>query len=504
MGGEFCWAEAMNVVWFKRDLRIHDHRPLHEAASLGPVVALYIDEPDYWALPDVSTRHRACTAMALHNLNEELSGIGLRLQIFRGSSLDAMAWLHGSLKKFHLHSHQETGNYWTFQRDMQIQAWCREHGISWSQYRQFGVVRGLKSREKSWSKQWHKLMDAPRIPTPSMATLHDMGLNGPHRNPGNQTIQEVSRQAAEVTLSSFLQERGMSYHRHISSPITAEHSSSRLSVHLAYGTISLREAYQSIAKSSLSGRARQAVLSRLHWHCHFIQKLESEPEIEFREFHPLYEGLRDAHAHEANWLAWAEGRTGWPFLDACMRCLNSTGWMNFRMRAMLTAVASYHLFQPWRWTALHLARAFSDYEPGIHYSQIQMQSGTTGINTLRIYNPVKQGLDQDPEGKFIARWVPELAILPAPLRHEPWKASPIELADVGLDIGTTYPLRIMDHEEAARRAKKNIADWRRGRISQFREVSQKVQNKHGSKKSGMARTGQKRSSHRQMDMFGEE
>ncbi len=92
-------------------------------------------------------------------------------------------------------------------------------------------------------------------------------------------------------------------------------------------------------------------------------------------------------------------RPGYPFLDACMRSLRATGWLNFRMRAMVMSFASYNLWLPWRATGLHLARMFTDYEPGIHWSQVQMQSGTTGINTIRIYNVVKQGYDQDPRGR---------------------------------------------------------------------------------------------------------
>ena len=107
-------------------------------------------------------------------------------------------------------------------------------------------------------------------------------------------------------------------------------------------------------------------------------------------------------------------------IDACMRYLNATGWLNFRMRAMLVSFASYHLWLDWRQTASHLARQFLDYEPGIHYSQIQMQSGTTGMNSIRIYNPIKQGMDQDPDGIFIRKWVPELKDIPKQFIHQPW------------------------------------------------------------------------------------
>ena len=96
-----------------------------------------------------------------------------------------------------------------------------------------------------------------------------------------------------------------------------------------------------------------------------------------------------------------------------MRALRHHGWINFRMRAMLMSVASYQLWLPWRQSGEALARLFVDYEPGIHWNQCQMQSGTSGINTVRIYNPIKQGLDHDPEGRFIRQWLPELRDVPS-------------------------------------------------------------------------------------------
>jgi deoxyribodipyrimidine photo-lyase len=165
--------------------------------------------------------------------------------------------------------------------------------------------------------------------------------------------------------------------------------------------------------------ALAAFEGRLHWHCHFIQKLESEPSIEFENLHRACDGLRENDFDAERFEAWRAGHTGFPLVDACMRALQAGGWINFRMRAMLVSFSSYQVWLHWRQPARALARLFTDYEPGIHYSQVQMQSGTTGINTLRIYNPVKQSQDHDPEGAFIRRWVPELADVPTDWIHSP-------------------------------------------------------------------------------------
>jgi deoxyribodipyrimidine photo-lyase len=219
--------------------------------------------------------------------------------------------------------------------------------------------------------------------------------------------------------------------------------------------------------------------SRLHWHCHFIQKLESEPDIEFRPVNRLYEGLRETDFSAVRHAAWCCGETGYPLIDACMRSLHATGWINFRMRAMLIAFSSYQLWNHWREPALHLARLFTDYEPGIHYPQVQMQSGVTGINTLRIYNPVKQQTDHDPKGIFVRRWLPELARVPLEILAEPWRMTADEQMQAGCVIGRDYPEPVVEHLAAARAARDAV--WAVRRLQEAGAEARRVFVQHGSR-----------------------
>ena len=152
---------------------------------------------------------------------------------------------------------------------------------------------------------------------------------------------------------------------------------------------------------------------------------------------------------------------------------------------MVMAVASYHLWLHWREPGLELARLFTDYEPGIHWNQVQMQSGTTGINTIRIYNPIKQGNDQDPDGTFTRRWVPELSKIPDHLLQEPWKAD--NAAEI---LGKSYPEPIVDYANSATKARKKL--WAIRAEPNFREGANKIQEKHGSRKSGVKTRARKK------------
>jgi len=478
----------MEVVWFKRDLRVQDHAAL--AAARGPVLPLYVVEAAYWRGADASPRQWRFTRDALHDLRAALAEIGLPLVVRVGEAVAVLAELHARHPIRALHSHEETGNLWTYARDRAVGAFCRAHGIAWTEHRQFAVFRRLDSRDR-WAARAAAHHAAPLVPVPrglrpvaevAEGVIPDQPLPW---NPedGLRRPQPAGRAAALSLLESFLAGRGADYRRGMSSPRTAPRACSRLSPHLAMGSVSLREVMQRLAAAqadlaAMDPRERpiplgaaQSLASRLHWHCHFIQKLESEPELERRAAHPAAEAARRPTApDDPLLLAWAEGRTGLPFLDACMRSLIATGWLNFRMRAMVQAVASYHLDLDWTASGARLARLFTDYEPGIHWPQVQMQSGATGINTPRIYNPVKQGLDQDPEAEFIARWVPELAALPPALRHMPWK---LDTPPAG------YPPPVVDVTAAMRAARERLTALRA--TPGFEAAARGVYRRHGSR-----------------------
>lgn len=503
----------LHIVWLKRDLRLNDHAPLAFAASRGPLLMLYVVEPEVFEAADFAPQHWGFIRESLLELRNSLQPYRLRLLVRHGEMTAILTTLKHELGNFSLVSHQETGNDITCQRDLRVGAWCREHSTPWREFRQHGVIRGLSDRNR-WAARWDAQMSEPIIdetplaaacialPTRHLAGIEDLDLiasliNFREADKADKTNRQRGGRSSGIDLlRSFLDGRGQHYRSAMSSPLSAADECSRLSAHFAYGTVSIREAAHALwAKRTavLAMRAAERPVNllsalksfeaRLHWHCHFMQKLESEPAIEFYNVHRGFDGVRNEGAltadETAKFNAWKMGETGYPMIDACMKMLHATGWINFRMRAMLVSFASYELWLHWRHTGVYLATQFLDYEPGIHYPQLQMQSGVTGINTIRIYNPIKQARDQDPAGIFVRRWLPALARVPLEYIFEPWTMPATLQNHAGCIIGQHYPAPIVDHALSAKFARDTL--WALRKESSVQQEARKVYKKHGSR-----------------------
>jgi deoxyribodipyrimidine photo-lyase len=503
-------VSGTQLVWFKRDLRLADHRPLVEAAARGPVLALYCYEPSIWAAGDLDATHLAFVNACLAELRTALRRRGGELVLRCGEMpavLDALVRAHDVTAVW---AHEETSTLDGYARDRRVRAWARERGLAFRELPANGVVRRLAGRD-GWARRWEQRMRAMPLETPramrfavasdagSFATPAELGLADRVRPDADRAGGE---RAAHALLHDFLDTRGVDYRRAMSSPVTAFDACSRISPHLTWGTLSVRQAYhaarersQAVAIRKNAGRfvdprwggALSSFASRLRWRCHFIQKLEDEPELQTRTMCAAYDGLRPQTPDAERLAAWADGRTGYPLVDACMRALRATGWLNFRMRAMVVAFASCDLWLDWRPVAAVLARRFLDYEPGIHYCQVQMQSGVTGINAVRVYNPWKQAAEHDPRGEFVRRWVPELAGVPTDYIVQPHAMPAMVQLMSGCVIGRDYPAPIVDHVTASREALARIFAVRER--PETRILAREVYRRHGSRAESAVQRG---------------
>ena len=457
--------EPLAIVWLKRDLRLQDNEAIFNALNTGKkVLLLYVFEEFLIKDPHYDIRHWNFIKESIVDLNKEL--IPFNSKILAVNS-EVAATINQLMQHYHiqdLFSHQETGLLCTYHRDQKITRYCHNNLIKWTENIWNGVLRGVQNR-RGWVSQWTNYMESPLIdfnPKNQLLTIKEIehletlfsvtDLSTPNITP----IQKGGISEALKYQNTFFKERYINYTKGISKPELAQESCSRLSPYLAWGNLSTRQVWQAaknIRPLSKNKKDLDAFTSRLKWQAHFIQKFEMEHTMEDSSINKGYHMLKKSISAKYQ-KAWQDGQTGVPMIDACMRCLNETGYLNFRMRAMIVSFFTHLLWQPWQDCAVYLSKMFIDFEPGIHFAQVQMQAGETGVNTLRIYNPIKNGYEHDTNANFIRKWVPELAHLQTKHVHEPYSMTPLEQNLFNIKLGVDYPEPIIDLKENRKKANK--------------------------------------------------
>ena len=432
----------MNVlIWFKRDLRISDHPALTHAAGLGAVLPLYIVEPDYWALPDTSARQWAFTAECLEDLRGALADLGAPLLVRVGDAQTVLERICRQHNITRIISHAEVGNAFTLARNQRIAAWAAEAGIWWQELPQPLASDAAPALPAPLALNVVPGLVAGQIPNARALRLADDSCG--HRQRGGRS------QALDL-LDSFLQHRSALYQAAQATPLLAERACSRLSPHFAQGTVSVREVVQApqpLQADVRWSRALNSFRDRLRWRGQSLDLLSQHPELINRYHHAPAELLRRS-SDPARLAAWQNAETGLPFLDACLRYLAATGWLSFRARALVIGFASYHLWLDWRVCGAVLARRLTDYDPGLHWPQVQIQSGTMAAQPPRIPDPIRQAALLDPSGTFTRRWVPELSAVPDHALQTPWRWNGAKHL-----LGRRYPEPVVDIASAQRLAR---------------------------------------------------
>ncbi len=470
---------APTVVWFRRDLRVHDHPALSAAAADGPVAPLFVLDPTILEGRFASPNRAWFLLGCLTALDEALTALGAPLTIRVGRPVDVVPAFGAEVGAGSVTWSRDLTPFGR-DRDRAVAERLATEGIATHARRGLlihepeSILTGAGTPFRAFApflRRWEAppfrdvlpapdaLRAAPVLrpdptPIPDRTEVRDLRLPPPTADPA--AILPPGEPAARDRLARWLAaspEGGPVAYADRRDRLDDEHGTSRLSADLRFGTLSPVEVATRTLQSA-DGRGPRRFVSELAWRDFYAHVLWHDPDAARRPTQPRYVAARYPDPDPALVEAWRTGQTGYPIVDAAMRQLLATGFLPNRARMIVASFLTKDLLVDWRVGEAHFMRHLVDGDPASNLGGWQWAAsvGTDAQPYVRVFNPVTQGERFDPDGVYVRRWVPELAQVPAKAVHHPWTMSPDEQEAAGCRIGTDYPAPIVEHAEARRRA----------------------------------------------------
>lgn len=402
--------QKVNICWFRRDLRVHDHAAFYHALKSGlPVIPIFIFDTNILQELESDDRRVTFIHSCLQKMNQHLQLFQSSMLVFHASPLDAFKNLHENYSVDQVFANHDYEPY-AQQRDHDIEAFLGQYGIQFSTFKDhviFEKSEVVKDDQTPYtvytpySKKWKaKLNDFYLQPYPVSKYLRQLfSTEQPFILP---ELKSLGFQQNEFHFPTQIpnHETIQQYHLHRDYPGTK--GTSQLSIHLRFGTISIREL------CTLALQTNEKFLNELIWRDFYQSILWHFPKVVHQSFKPSYDQIQWRN-NEYEFDAWCKGQTGYPIVDAGMRELNETGWMHNRVRMIVASFLTKHLLIDWRWGEAYFAKKLNDFDLASNNGGWQWAAGC-GVDAapyFRIFNPYLQTLKFDPNLAYVRKWVPE-------------------------------------------------------------------------------------------------
>ncbi|WP_185696501.1 cryptochrome/photolyase family protein [Streptococcus minor] len=454
----------VSVVWFRRDLRMTDHKALAKAiAARQPILCFFhLNEKQLSSSP---TPNQSAFLASLMHFQEELKKKNIELHLVYGELLSSLEKLYCDLPDWTdvYFNYDESG--FGRKRDQAAATFFREKGIAIHAYQDHylhGSQEVLNQTGQSYKvftpyyKSWIQLpKETPISIELSQATWLSMKTSSQvlhqikHLWDGTSLHYPGTEQALAV-LADFVSSSLAEYDKMRDFP--AKNGTSRLSSYLRSGEISIRQVYHAVSQASTS-QGQATFIKELAWRDFYNMIYVCHPEQKERSIQPAFD-LVEWENRPADLEAWKKGQTGYPIIDAAMRQLSQTGWMHNRLRMIVASFLTKDLLIDWRLGEKHFQEMLIDYDAASNIGgwQWAASTGTDAVPYFRIFNPVTQSQRFDPQGDFIKTYLPELRSLPAKHIHQPWKLPKNLDEELDFELGRDYPKPIVDHSLQRKRA----------------------------------------------------